>query len=877
MATTNPYGQVIQIARGSLINRLSSKPLAKGELFIHTSGDVVPTSEVTDLVTNTGIKKIFTGDLFAGANSSKKVYYIGSGQALKWAGITTASTYAEAVEQAQAQPNHIYMYVGTSNLYSTTDSSDPQHLNKKYVASDSTEYSESINPGDLIFYSPVANQVVVIHLSHSTDALTKINVDELISNSMRSLISDFAGENPVTLKTFLDGPARHYQYLSETAGWNPVSGTETSVTTKDVSTGTTTTTVGTITLNEDGDGFIHYVPFDTENPGKKSYKLDGVDDTIYEGDLILSLPDSNGSVRHVVVSLYHALTSKLNLKFNGRADSYATDIWSEGVTDTYVGDKEFFTTHPELQDFIDRLFQSKVDIDPTTHKIISSQIPDWLLGAPKYMGHLKKTTTEWNEISTNTSANDFAKVLLGESTWNNLDESEDTEGQTENSVTDTDAVNEKLKSGCYWIYTGDTIDITSFKNIFCIDGEEDDYDVSIGSPEQDSENGVLSQHLLNKGDWIVYNGEKFETIDNTSSFIGILTNGVKSAGVVDFTETTRDATVIPEVWVNGKSSSVSAQAKETELNATASSISFENPDSVLFKNGSASMVSSDFLPLITDTGYAFSSRFKVLDHQTSIKVADETNSIKFGWSKRFVDEGNLGYIPVSEFNFDGAIYPNTGDTITTRVTDGSTGLDFGLFHWQSADDLSVYKFIIADETTPSVYLPNHSGTLATEEFVNNGFTVVKGVINDVYEALLHKTTKGHVDWLQTVRLTSEKGPDGEYRKEIYDSKLKQTFTDGKSLLLDLFYSIDPDGTYEENTSGAHTRLSTYASLKQLTTDTGFGYYNAPVDYKLGAEDGTTTVVLNPSSRQSTDVPENILPNHSGVLLNSNSVIDGGEW
>ena len=100
MAATETYkkGQIIQIARGDLLARLSKKPLAKGELFIHTEGKKAlnSTEKVYDLVTKSYLKVVATGDVFAGDNSSKQLYAIGNG-GLKWGGVSFEDTWENCI------------------------------------------------------------------------------------------------------------------------------------------------------------------------------------------------------------------------------------------------------------------------------------------------------------------------------------------------------------------------------------------------------------------------------------------------------------------------------------------------------------------------------------------------------------------------------------------------------------------------------------------------------------------------------------------------------------------------------------------------------------------------------------------------------------
>ena len=974
-------GQVIQVARGNLNSRLAQKPLAKGELFIHTVEKCeVPSSHpIHDLVTNSDIKMLFKGDLFAGANDSENVYCIGSGGALKWGGILFSGiSYKEAVEKAKSFPNFVFMYNGDNELYDkdeltgrqnsysvaddNTDTSQKQFkdVDKSYVAENSEEYRNRINPGDLIFYNPALDQVIVIHLSRSTDALTKINVDALVSDSMTTLLSESSAEleedenyeaSPVaTLKRFLDGPARHYQYLVDSYGWTPVTiSKECTITREDK---TVTVTPGTISIPADAaDGTIWYIPFSATEPGANKYIFDTTDSRVptellerelREGDLIMALPaglkagQSKAGVYFTVVSLYGSILDKFRLQFNGRADQYATDIWKDGIEGSYTGDDDYFTAKDDIQAFIDRLFTTKVDIDPVTGKIISSQLPDFLLGAPKYMGHT--AFAGWNDFSAKTTAQQFATILLGSGKWENLDESEDDTGSTSlsssgdssdsgtsdsgelatsnpNNVTNSDSVNEKLKTGCYWIYTGETVNIESFAKIFHLDEAKDDYR---SNDSETKTQETAAEHLLTKGDWIIYNGELglFEIIDNTSSFVGILVNGIRVSGVAEFTSPDRKLR-LDYAWDNStktfKDPNSTATATDIKISASNDKISFENQGKVFAAN--TQLLNPEFLVKVTPRDADSSSnatlvntRFKfatenVTGRETGLSVAfpkttgigddkGKVIDVTLLWHDSAEDlmarAGNVtasGYKVVDAFwGADKKETVVTWDTFTVDETTNlleANGFNFGWLHFmgdrpESAAEeraIETYQFTIAHDEKPKVNLPDYSGTLTTEEYVNTGFTVVKAIINDVYEKLLKSTTRGHVDWLQTIRETAEIDPvTGQKRKEIFDSKVLQD-TAETYLKLKLFFNTSIEDAVETAIANS---ITTYKNLAGTDIPEDIKEH-ASLDYQLGNPGETGAAVLNPSTVPAGKTVENVLPNHSGILLNDNSVIDGGEW
>lgn len=1132
----NYNGQVIQISRGNLISRLkgtgskAAKALAFGELFIHTGEKLdVHTHKIHDKVTNSDLQTIFTGDLFAGCNNTKDVYFLGSGGSLKWGGIVySAESYEDLVAQAKQNPEHIFMYNGSTSITGKPHLYDPKNdladfgltnsrksiadgdrdpnqiekLDRSYVAKDSTEWQLRVNPGDLLFYSSALDQIVVIHLSRSTDALTKINVDALVSDSMQLWLKEVAGaiaatstsetnyDNvPSTLKTFLDGPVRHYQYLVDQYGWKKAvikdfAGVELpeNLETADSK---ETPIIGTIRLPDPHDGEIYYVPFRSDNLGYNTYTViqeepgDGelLDQYktlhIREGDLLIALPDAEGGVKFALVSLYGELLDKFRFDSTiERADKYATDIWKIGISGEYIGDHAYQVAHKNISDFIDRLFKTKVDIDPTTGKIISSQLPDFLLGAPKYMGHFTGGKADWSNLTAETTAENFAKILLAGGTinWENLDNSEDDTGAANtNNVPTSKEVNDKLKTGCYWIYQGDTIDISQYPGIFHTCADEDDYEaglvkeedliadidilkkdiaeleeriteaaedindktvvknaltdlsswlsayqdgsktleefsasvtaiaaaagITVKVTDEDDKEAVaitvvdseeksladaleaieldldaldnsstvmsdekaaktatlateqaqldeikahLAQHLLNKGDWVIYNASlsnetgnigRFEIIDNSSSFIGILVGNTKVAGVAEFKNEIKNLNYT-KAWKSTNDGRIETNSiqKSNDINITAANdkITFQNEDKV-FAAGS-DFLDTQFLPRIagdrTDKGNVtlINSRFMLLDETASEKyraglgvsfptgykdTRDLPDATKLFWHYAIPADQwvNNHTVKATPYSFKDTYYASIiGDenadayVVTTKTrTDvdvngvvTATGLNFDWIPFMGTElrDTQFYSFAIEHEVDPKLYLPSHSGVLATEKYVNQGFTVVKTIFNDLYEKLLRMTTRGHVDWLQTIRDYTEtvfidpidpnKGTKTITRHELCDSRVLQERS-ASSYVLKLFYEQnDITDPYMEYTKA---KFNHQISMYEKISTSKANELNATLDYVLGKDDDTATkVTLNPSTPTANDPkPEHVLPNHSGILLNNNSVIDGGEW
>ena len=954
------WGQVIQIARGNLVTRLSNKPLAKGELFVHTGDTVAVTGSIKDLVINKNISKIFKGDLFAGANSSSEVYAIGSGSSLKWGGIIfSANDYDKIKDKASEYPNYVFMWNGkdTLNLYGSYSDNGTNYAGENYSESftetasnnstsgtkqpsevytpfagdttngENTAWNDKINPGDLFFYSPALGQFVVLHLSRSTDALTKINVDSLISKSMQNLLDESTDSDstntPATLKKFLDGPARHYQYLIENSGWKILTVETKATKTTNSTDGSSTITPGTVSASTYKDGEILYVPFTEDLTGRAKYTFSKTTNydvgpsaqELVEGDIVIAVPNSSdGKVTFHKVSLYSEILKKLHWmpgknSFE-RADAYATAIWATqtagtGVDEKETGDLDFLANNTELSAFIDRLFKTKVDIDPTTGKIISSQIPDYLLGAPKYQGAFDGTTTTtdsdgskstssvWDTVTSNTTAYEFAKSLLGETKWTNLDGNEDTDStDSTEAITNLDT---KLQSGCYWIYTGKSIVINSYTGIFNF--TEDADDMSSGSTGV--EQTTAAEHQLNKGDWIIYNGEekKFEVIDNTSSFVGLLVHGVKCNNVTELTNSAFNSTY--SSW-NDKvyDSNKSFTSEDLTLAASNNVVTFSNEH----KAFASTDLSTEYIPVAfrkdNETNVVLAnSRLKIINGQTSNSEA----GIYIPANDTFVSTTTLYWHQDDKDSSEYKIIGTYGDyrdyinTLNNYTSDdkkeklnvelyrniNKTKFQFGQFNFQVSNDktedniTNFYNFEIAHNSDAALYLPSYDGVLTTEGYVNNGFAVIKEVIEDLYDTVTFENQiRGTEEWLQTVKTIADE--NGESRKVYFDSKVKETYKENTSLILNLFYgdSNTDELDHKENISKLKSRLSVYVDISGK-------YYNT-VDYGLKASTTDTTAVatLNPSTRASiddTDGVENILPNHSGVLLNNNSVIDGGEW
>lgn len=929
----NQKGNIILTARGDLINLLSQRALGYGEMFIATKGYTTTAMAAQNPIYDISggkkvqIKRIDAGDLFAGTNTKDEVYCLGGGSSLKWGGISFATSWDLAKNEAKENPNRIYMYVGSTTLNSDAQAKqkagavETAEITEKYVASDSKEYLEPINPGDIFFYSPQLEQLVVLHLNHSSDALTKIAVDDLVSNSMRALLAE-GDTKASTLKDFLDGPARHFQYLESTYGWAPLTNQEGIQISHSEGNDSHLRSIQFLNKNNDyfKDGEVFYIPFDKglnvyTIVGPEGNPLPGLENVekFYEGDLIIALPDESknsnseykmvGSdpkgIRFAHVSLYGGLVRQLIPGEITRADDYATYLWK--TTSATTNDTDFLNAVDEngdlingIKEYIERLYQTKVDIDPKTHKIISSQLPDYLLGSLKYMGPASSLGKNVEEINTDTYTGADLYKFLNSKKYSNFDSNENSYDGSDPSgdvvAEGADSKDTEMRVGSYWIWQGDSIKVTGLTGIFDFDeaaddlwgnGEDDD-------PESRENTTHTVEHVLNKGDWIVFNSnEKFDIIDHTANFVGLMVNGQILGGLVNVVDS--DRTMTGRSWENGSKTFTVESVLETKVEPEAEDkLKISNPNGVLFKDKSGkAKVNATALPLISDTGLAFNSRFLVKDNQQGFKLGSRADtsgqSVTFLFGK-YSDiakptEDAWDSIPeafkVKSFwdEDDDTVVAFNGDRYPTDISKNFEGFNFGNFLFEESKDAEdIYLFKFEWEKEPVAILPSHSGILATEDYVDYGFTVIKRIIDDLYLAF-KKTLTGNEDWLQTI--VEYQDEDGTTRKKIYDSKVKQDYSKGESLILRLYTISKEDGT--DSNPSAFTRFGTLSEIPSNLNDkrnsvvpSKEGY---AVNYVLGNDSDAQT--LNPSKPVG-DVL-NILPNHSGMLLNDNSVIDGGEW
>ena len=412
---------------------------------------------------------------------------------------------------------------------------------------------------------------------------------------------------------------------------------------------------------------------------------------------------------------------------------------------------------------------------------------------------------------------------------------------------------------------------------------------------------------------------------------------------------------------------------EVEIDLSAQEIDFGTPNAVMFqrpvtedeRNPASPVLDEKHLPVITDKGWAYNSRFELSDEtalqsngssdgtyyqlglstklvggsaesnaakSVNLTWADITNLNKTAYSEVLNSSSTNGVPATNEFSLkrksgnttvvrnwweainqdlmfeNGTAWMSFARGETSRdasikqVLGGCEGFDYGSVEWYpdwQDPNGGYYSYKIANENAVKLYLPSHSGTLATEKYVNVGFEVTKKFITDGIEYVKQLTTSGHEEWLQTVVVYTDP-VSGKTTRVIHDSYVKaigsgvspdDTTVDQKNakLVLELNTRKKPYGDAE---SASHANLTTVEKLvKANRHDSESCVGTAPIlgkfaegtdaadgadgfDYHIGAG---TALTLNPSVREKDKVVENFLPNHSGMLLNNNSVIDCGYW
>lgn len=471
---------IFKQATGNLDVLVYNRPFLKGEMFVQTIDENdrgnkgIPKYKYKDAVTGVAIDSLKSGSVYGGTgyganNSIGSVKYTGldensripiyqfstSGSVLKFGSKLLYYWNDTVKKELESNPGTLYLYVGNPVNTSTDTTLNTLIKDANNIRSGAEEYpvhnipvsnvsvkdnfigdagyyydnqnlNNILNSGDLVFYSDAYGEIFYWHLSRSMDALTRITSSRIVSASLYKEIEEIndskkAGDKEgdllgaqATLLDYFNEIERYKQTLNDTTGWEPVV----------FSPGDNNLPSSNLTFTNDGDGYIHYVPFIVDNELINVNKLylnfkdiftytnpNNASDivTVRPGDIIISLPDTTTQVvnekekfgiKHVVVSLYSDYLNLFDVEdfeFN-RVDTYADERNFEG-DNTLRTDSKDPTKQITLKDYVKNLYSTKADIDPATGKIVSSQLPETILGATKLLGVIEPSNDEINKTT----------------------------------------------------------------------------------------------------------------------------------------------------------------------------------------------------------------------------------------------------------------------------------------------------------------------------------------------------------------------------------------------------------------------------------------------------------------------------------------------
>lgn len=471
---------IFKQATGNLDVLVYNRPFLKGEMFVQTIDENargnkgIPKYKYKDAVTGVAIDTLKMGSVYGGtgygANTSVgSVKYTGlgendripiyqfstSGSVLKFGSKLLYYWNDTVKKELESNPGTLYLYVGNpvntstettlntlikdaNNIRSGAEEFPTHNISVSNISVkdnfigdagyyyDNQNLNDTLNSGDLVFYSDAYGEVFYWHLSRSMDALTRITSSRIVSASLFKEIEEIndskkSGENEgdllgaqATLLDYFNEIERYKQTLNDTTGWEPVV----------FSPGENNLPSSNLTFTNDGDGYIHYVPFVVDDNRVNKNKLylnfkdvftytnpNNASDivTVKPGDIVISLPDTSIQtvkgkdklgIKHVVVSLYSDYLNLFDVEdFEfSRVDSYADERNLEGDNELRKDSKDP-TKQITLKDYVKNLYSTKADIDPSTGKIVSSQLPETILGATKLLGVIEPSVDEINKTT----------------------------------------------------------------------------------------------------------------------------------------------------------------------------------------------------------------------------------------------------------------------------------------------------------------------------------------------------------------------------------------------------------------------------------------------------------------------------------------------
>lgn len=938
------------------------------------------------------------------------------------------------------------------------------------VYSENNNLTDILNSGDLVFYSPIYGEFFFWHMSRAQDALTRITTNRLLSASMYNMVAknnqSKGLEDSTSLLDLINGPFRQYQYLDKDFGWpalkyTTITKTETGETVPNLMIPVAGGVDGEAKeLNTAKDGQIFFVPFiDKTNNRRWQYDDEftivdagGVNYTVHPGDLVVALPGEGkaydsvevdgirgetlatprkkNGCKFAIVPLFHDTLAALDVKDIDikRADEYATYRWGEDISigsETIEGDKTLlehlndrtntYVQHIKL--VLENLYKTKVDIDPVTHKIVTSQLPETLLGALKYAGSLSLDTQfsitsdsedqftidEMLAISTADAAKKLVwgllrdedkKIASADTDYKEADvdaDKADTDGNDDYSQWDASlakgryfiwsgapmefraladgaapsTVEERrsflfsesvlssnkdevdtdskkgnqgvLKAGVVkfgddyyritkdasftandigrWSFTTDPVsvppesatwksvtvmtesDLQSATAYRCwLTNEDEIWSVKpthVGADSSATTDAAVLTHTINPGDFLIFNGETFDVIDNSASLVALkytdedgFTHLLDGTPVLE--SSTRDASheayVEPEG--NGAASRVTTGSTADVVRLVSSSsntgIKFVAPNAIIFKdalnnkNGTA-FVKDRYINFIDENGIAYASRFHFVD-----ATLTGENTVERLGSSSPVSVLQIGDRAALNFNedLDSTKYAFGNDAVNGAVTGDNKAFKY-FFLGDNDGTWQQQISLVNDTKSPSLRLPGYSGTLTTEEYVNDGFQIIEGLL----DALYNKTTTGSENFLRTIRWNKV-----TKHLEVVDSHVAQVWS-GKDVAdafmgLNFYMGEEDNPNFNDHSDiDGMSQLVAYVDLSSNKTGDTAKYdfegdtTKMPTWHKNIKIENNQVVLPEEvtSATAQAGHPQNVLPNHGGILLNTDSIIDCGFW
>jgi len=896
---------------GIVTGLLKNRPFLLGEIFIQdTTKNLNANNYLRDKLTGAPIMRLQEGDLYGGCNEwygglsgnaadatengitksvHPHIYQLGSGSALKFANhllYKFADSDNEILNEVYTElsnnPNTLYLYVGPKGasdpIKSTFANSEVADTKLFQKLQDGTKYkfevigdaenthhlgetpiyqslANRIDSGDLVFYSAVYKQVFIWHLSRSQASLVRFNYNELQSKSLDKEFETELNAGTYSLKSFLDKVGRQFQRLTD-EGWieatTAYDGTERIATVPD-------------TIKE---GNVVHIPFivagDYINPEDEltvSYPtLDELDVAnsavkVLPGDLLFAVPSTEGKFKLVKVSLLSEFLKRMSLKsFNTlRVDQYARDRWeTEEAGNTYGSkDSEFIDDIQKgikkLPDLLNRFGATKADIDPKTGKIITSQIPSFILGGLKRVNTftlelLQEAASDEVTVPEGIDLEDKGEILAALLTG---DFEFDNDGNI--TYTGTEDFDRQTLDNIYFIWQDGPYEITESNPFFVKRGSND---------VNDDNDDVIKE--INNGDMVIYNGKikKFEVIDNSSELISLIVDGKHVVGTPTLTPKTTDRSSIFKVvkTVEGVSSFAdenifTEEVEEVSIdveNPDSGDIVFGNPHGVIFaESEDESFIDANHLPIINSNGVAYNSLFSFLqsdEHDSGLKLELQKRGLQF-------INTDFDYSPINE--------------------DDNFNWIFAESEVEDPNSLKAY-YELNKSQAGHLWLPNVHGTLATEEEI---LAAVQFLLDAIKEALDTYALSGTDDYLQTI-YTDEDGKKLLKDSAVsFDSHKAETGKPADASIA--FHPGDEKGT------NTHSDATETNEIIVQSKNMNIRGHNPDWHQEITVVNGIPKIpdaqLELPAKGTDSVKIQNILPNFGGTLINSNSIIFCGYW